>query len=326
MDPDMSKDFETVGQADTVPPTDFADLPDAAKMADGQPPAKSAIPKGPRVFGRFAHMIVLVPFLVYLSATLIGSYIEKLRVMSIEGTIHHHDEGEKRLEVDRSDAHENVDPHATFLLGAFYLKYHTFPYTYVGAIALTLLFMIPFAWGYFKAPFRISAWSVLIGAVGIFVWVGLSELDRSTFDLGRKLGGYTGERPAFNPFSDESSNPLRGNTTWLWSFLAIRFFGLVCVVPIIEEFFLRGFLMRYVDDIDWDEIPLGVARFGGWITPTVYGLIAHSVEPLSSIVWFSMVTWLYKKTGSIWDCVLAHAITNLLLGLYVVKFGAWHLW
>ena len=29
-----------------------------------------------------------------------------------------------------------------------------------------------------------------------------------------------------------------------------------------------------------------------------------------------MVTWMYLRTKNFWDCVAAHAITNLLLGLY----------
>jgi CAAX prenyl protease-like protein len=281
-----------------------------------KPSTRRPLP-GPRVFGRFAVMIVVVPLVVYLAGMQIASYIEDLRIATIEGTIHQHDEGENRIKIDRSEAHKNVDPNEAFLLGMFYLKDSTYPYTYVSVIALTVLFMLPFAWGYFRAPFRISIWSVVIGVVGVVVWIGLSELDRATFNLGK----WAGERPSFNPFDE-----LKGNPNWMWTFLAIRFFGLVCLVPIIEEFFVRGFLMRYVDDPDWDEIPLGEARFGGWISPTVYGLVAHLTEPLSALVWFSMVSWLYKKTGSIWDCVMAHAVTNLLLGLYVVKFGQWHLW
>ena len=52
---------------------------------------------------------------------------------------------------------------------------------------------------------------------------------------------------------------------------------------------------------------------------------------LYNVYW--LVSWLREgkkiplpKTGSIWDCVVAHAVTNLLLGIYIVKFGAWHLW
>ncbi|MBJ44819.1 MAG: CAAX prenyl protease-related protein [Planctomycetaceae bacterium] len=112
----------------------------------------------------------------------------------------------------------------------------------------------------------------------------------------------------------------------VWKFVGLRFFGLVLVVPIIEEFFVRGFLMRYVDDPDWDEIPLGQAKTWGWLSPTIYGVVAHLTEPVAALVWFSLVSFVYKKTGSIWDCVVVHAVTNLLLGIYIIKFEAWHLW
>ena len=33
--------------------------------------------------------------------------------------------------------------------------------------------------------------------------------------------------------------------------------GLAVVVPVIEEFFLRGFVMRFVIDADWWKVPFG---------------------------------------------------------------------
>ena len=44
------------------------------------------------------------------------------------------------------------------------------------------------------------------------------------------------------------------------------------------------------------------------------------------LLWFGLVSWLMNKTGSLWDCVVAHAVTNLLLGIYVLIFAQWHLW
>mgnify|MGYP006910770527 CR=1 FL=1 len=41
--------------------------------------------------------------------------------------------------------------------------------------------------------------------------------------------------------------------------------------------------------------------------------------------WFSMVTWLYVRTRNIWDCVAAHAVYKVLLGIYVVSNGDWRL-
>ena len=127
-------------------------------------------------------------------------------------------------------------------------------------------------------------------------------------------------REAFNPLGQFRDDPI-----WMWSFLAVRFAGLVMVVPVIEEFFLRGFLMRYIDSQDWDRVPPGKATWLSVVGVCVYGLLGHPSEPLSAVVWFSMVTWLYLRTQSIWDCVLAHATTNLLLGVYVVVTGTWEL-
>ena len=126
-----------------------------------------------------------------------------------------------------------------------------------------VVFMIIAIPGYRIPEFRISWLSIVIGAVGIVVWVGLSYLDAHYLRLGPRLGNI-GEREAFNPFE-----VLKDYPTWMYQFLAIRFFGLVVVVPIVEEFFLRGFLMRYIDDPDWDEIPLGFAG-----TPALLGIVA----------------------------------------------------
>jgi hypothetical protein len=173
--------------------------------------------------------------------------------------------------------------------------------------------------GYFKAPFRVTIWSIVVGVVGIFVWVGLWWLDKQYFHLGNWLA--TGAREAFNPYEELKSDP-----RWMKQFLAIRFAGLVLVVPIVEEFFLRGWLMRYIDDPAWDEIPLGLATRLSIIGVAIYGAISHPAEPLAAVAWFSMVTWLYLKTKSIWDCVVAHTVTNLLLGLFVIWTGSWDLW
>ena len=45
-------------------------------------------------------------------------------------------------------------------------------------------------------------------------------------------------------------------------------------------------------------------------------------EFLAAAVWFGMVTWLMVRTRNIWDCVAAHAVTNVLLGIYVVTWSS----
>ncbi len=194
-----------------------------------------------------------------------------------------------------------------------------YPSTYVIIIAGTAILMLLAFPGYFKTKFSLSWWGLIVGVVGIVVWIGLVEIDRRFIHLGEYLSPHG--RDAFNPLKE-----LAGNPTWKWQFMAIRFTGLVLIVPFIEEFFLRGWLMRYIDDPDWDQIPIGAA--GQWAILGVigYGVLSHVGEPLAAAAWFGMVTWLYLKTKSIWDCVLAHAVTNLLLGIFVVWTGSWYLW
>lgn len=194
-----------------------------------------------------------------------------------------------------------------------------YPATYCIRIAGTTILMLFAFPGYFKTKFKITWLSVVVGVVGIVAWIGLVELDRNFIHLGNYLAPHG--REAFDPFHELKSDP-----TWMWQFMAIRFAGLVIVVPFIEEFFLRGWLMRYIDDPDWDEVPIGTA--GTWAIAGVigYGVMSHTGEPLAAAAWFGMVTWLYLKTQSIWDCVVAHGVTNLLLGIFVVYTGSWYLW
>ena len=133
---------------------------------------------------------------------------------------------------------------------------------------------------------------MFVGVLGFLVWIGLWWFDRELLGVGAL---FSTTREAFNPFAELSDSP-----TWMWLFLAIRLAGLVAVVPIIEEFFLRGFLMRYLDARNWDRVPLGNVTRLSVIGVAVYALVSHPAEPLAAVVWFSMVTWLYARTRSIW--------------------------
>ncbi len=130
-----------------------------------------------------------------------------------------------------------------------------------------------------------------------------------------------GERPAFNPLAELAATP-----AWAYTFLVIRFLGLALIVPIIEEFFLRGFLMRFVIRENWWTVPFGTLTPAAAIIGTAVPMLMHPAELLAAAVWFSLVTWLMVRTRNIWDCVAAHAVTNLLLGLYVVTQHQWQLW
>lgn len=204
------------------------------------------------------------------------------------------------------------------------IPYAFYPLLYTLKIALTLV-AVALVWpGYPPFPRRVSPLALGIGLAGIVVWVGLWRLaiDQKVLEL-LGLGRFVdlGARGAFNPFEQLADRP-----ALVWAFLAVRFLGLVLVVPVIEEFFLRGFLMRFVMAPDWWNVPFGTVDKAALAVSVVVPALSHPAEMLPAVVWFAMVTWLMVKTRSFWDCVVAHGITNLLLGAYVVVFGQWTLW
>jgi len=226
----------------------------------------------------------------------------------------------------------SVEPSPTASGGqvpALAIPYSAYPLIYTAKIALTLAAMILVLPGYrqFRRPPGLLA--LLVGAAGILVWVGLWQLSKwlGLTQLLDHLPGY-GPRPAFNPLEQLAADPEhRVPAIWAWTFLAIRFFGLVVVVPVMEEFFLRGFLLRLVVDQEWWKVPFGNVNGMAVAVSIVLPMLWHQPgEFLAAAAWFGMVTWLMVRTRNPWDCVLAHATTNLLLGLYVVACHQWALW
>ncbi len=117
-----------------------------------------------------------------------------------------------------------------------------------------------------------------------------------------------------------------GSPVALGLFLTLRFAGLVVIVPIIEEFFLRGFLMRFFVTAQWWTIPLGTVTLASASVATIYGVLSHPAEWIAALLWFSLITLLYARTRNLWDCVAAHAVTNGILGVYIVLWQDWTLW
>ena len=80
-------------------------------------------------------------------------------------------------------------------------------------------------------------------------------------------------------------------------------------------------------DQDWWKVPFGKVNAAGRGREHRRAVLWHQPgEFLAAAAWFGMVTWLMVRTRNPWDCVLAHAVTNLLLGIYVVVWHEWALW
>ena len=131
---------------------------------------------------------------------------------------------------------------------------------------------------------------------------------------------FLGKRTEYNPFAAIANPGLR------WAFLAARFYGLALLVPLVEEVFWRSFLLRIISDPDDFE------RLQPWkFTWTAFGVVAvlfgfTHPEWLEAIICAVAYGLLLRQTRSLFACVVAHATTNLMLGIYVVTQHAWAYW
>lgn len=213
-------------------------------------------------------------------------------------------------------------PEEPFELFGLVLDYAAYPGVYLAKILFTMAAICAVWPGYRQFPFRLTLWAPIVGIVGVVLWIGICKLDLETTLLGplgiESLLGL-GARSAFNPIEQFPDSPLRA-----YGFLAVRLWGLILVVPLIEEFFLRSFVMRFVIGADWWKIPFGTLTPAAVVAGTLVPVLMHPAELFAAVVWFSLVTWLMYQTRNIWDCVVAHAVTNGLLGLWVVLSGDWY--
>jgi len=162
---------------------------------------------------------------------------------------------------------------------------------------------------------RPAWWPPLVGLALALPWIVLAGLQREA-----GFGGTLGERSGFDPFAEF------GEGSWqAWTFLAVRFLGLVAVTPIVEELFLRGFLMRVVVREDFWTVPFGLLTVTSAATCAVYAVASHPAEAVAAVGWFGIVSGIAAATRTPIDPILAHAATNLAIGIYVLATGAWWL-
>ncbi len=210
------------------------------------------------------------------------------------------------------------------------IPYAWYPGLYALKLVLTAAavgFVLP---GYGQFPLRLTHFGLAplaAGIVGAALWVGLVEwrapgawIDPWLGRLGLDWIVATGRRSAFNPFEQ-----LAGPPVWAWAFLVVRFAGLVVLVPVIEEFFLRAFAMRFAMQSDWWNVPFGKIDALAAVVGTVIPMLMHPGELLAAAAWFSWITLLMVYTRNIWDCIAAHAVTNLAMGIYAVGLERWYL-
>lgn len=144
-------------------------------------------------------------------------------------------------------------------------------------------------------------------------------------------GSGTTELPRFSPRTD-GFNPVlitQNQAFWYWFIVVLRFLRLVIVVPLVEEIFWRGFLMRFLCDIDGDywKVPFGKFHWLSLVVVTAMFVMAHApVDYVAAAVFGILMYGVAVKTKSLTACIVMHATANFILGLYVLSTQQWGYW
>ena len=108
--------------------------------------------------------------------------------------------------------------------------------------------------------------------------------------------------------------------------LVLRTTRAALLVPIIEELFWRGWLPRWMQGNPFTKIPLGqYSRFAFWTTAVLFAA-EHGPFWEVGLVTGIIYNWWMRRTRSLGDLMLTHAVTNLALSLYVINTGRWMFW
>jgi CAAX prenyl protease-like protein len=161
------------------------------------------------------------------------------------------------------------------------------------------------------------AWlGAAMGVMGVVQWVGMERLLLKIWPHFPELAGEP--RDLTKAFASPAV---------AWSFIGLRWAGAVLVVPVMEELFWRDFLWRSVAaPADFRLASVGEWDRGLPLLAVSFAFCVVHPQWLTAIVWGLMVGWLLVYTRSIGACIIMHAVTNFLLGLYVLRTGDWRFW
>jgi len=168
------------------------------------------------------------------------------------------------------------------------------------------------------------SWEAVVVGIGVFaLWVGISGSWTTQDTLWVKVGLSHASTKAATPWDPLVQFP--GNAALAWLFILTRILGSTLVVPPLEEAFYRSFLYRYIVKPDFMSVPFKQFSPMAFIaTACVFGL-SHN-EWIAGILCGAAYQWLVIRKNRLGDAMTAHAITNFLLGVWVVSRGAWNFW
>jgi len=166
-------------------------------------------------------------------------------------------------------------------------------------------------WRDYKMAAPRQAWlAAAIGLLVLALWLSPQLL----FHRPPRLDG-------FNP------GVFAGRPALYWTELVMRFLRLAIVVPLLEEIFWRGFLLRYVINEHFDTVPFGAYTFRSNLFVAIAFMLEHSTPDWPAAIAAGLLyNFVAYRTKSLSSCALAHGLTNALLGAFIMATHQWGFW
>jgi CAAX prenyl protease-like protein len=149
-----------------------------------------------------------------------------------------------------------------------------------------------------------------IGLLIFFLWIAPQQ-----------FLGFPSRLAGFNP------DVLVAEPAFYWATLALRFLRLVIIIPLVEEIFWRGFLLRYLIAEEFESVPFGSFTWLSFAVVTLAFCFSHSMPDWpAALVAGALYNIVAYRTRSLPACVLSHALTNFALGCWIVATRQWGFW
>jgi CAAX prenyl protease-like protein len=166
--------------------------------------------------------------------------------------------------------------------------------------------------------FRVRRWAmtVAIGIAVFAIWVAPDLL----------FPGYRQHWLFQNAITGSLSSSIPAELRENLLVLIFRSVRAVVLVPIIEELFWRAWLLRWLINTDFEKVALGAYTASSmWISALLFAS-EHGPYWEVGLIAGLAYNFLMIRSRSLGDCILAHAITNGVLSLFVVLTGRWEYW
>jgi len=204
-------------------------------------------------------------------------------------------------------------------------KYWLYPLQTVVCAGLLVFYWKSYDWGdWGRVTFGLP---IVAGLVVFGLWVAPQELLRWVPSFGGLLEG--SKALAYFEPRVEGFDP-RGASDEQWVVvltIIARCMRLMIVVPLVEEIFWRGFLQRWLVKEKFSEVSVGTfSRLSFFGTAVAFMLVHSPVDWPAAFATGLIFGGVVLRTRSVFAAVLAHAVTNVALGIYILTTGQWGFW